>query len=299
MSQVLITGANGFLGKKIEDGLSKSGHTIVSLGQKSGHISVNLATNIPDFGEYSFELVVHAAGKAHVIPKTAKEAAEFFAVNVSGTKNLCEGLAKKPPKYFVFISTVAVYGKFEGVDISELNPLVGDTPYAKSKIEAEQFLMDWCQQQGVVLTIFRLPLIIGEEAPGNLGDMFKGIANGKYFRIGSGAAKKSMVMAHDIPVAIEQAMAMGGIYNLTDGYHPSFAELENAIAKQFNKKAIRSLPMWLAKLAGFVGDIFAFFPVNSLKLKKITSTLTFDDSKARKAFGWKPSLVLNNIKVNE
>ncbi len=294
--KILLTGASGFLGKVIKAELQKQNHEITTIGRDaSNDIKVDLASLQETLKD--FDWVVHAAGKAHIVPKTKAEADDFFTVNVQGTQNLCKALEANLPKAFVFISTVAVYGVEEGKMIEETHALDGTTPYAKSKIEAEQFLQNWCASNQVQLSIFRLPLIAGPNAPGNLGAMVKGIQSGKYFRIGKGDAKKSMVLASDVAAIIPKAATVGGVYNLTDGTHPSFKELEENFAQQLGGKKIKSIPMFIAKVAGWVGDIFSFFPVNSNKLKKITATLTFADQKAKGNLNWQPNKVLDKYKI--
>ena len=82
------------------------------------------------------------------------------------------------PKALVFISTVAVYGCEFGDLITEEHPLNGDTPYAKSKIMAEEYLSEWCKKHGVSLGILRPSLLAGKNAPGNLGAMVNGVRKG-------------------------------------------------------------------------------------------------------------------------
>lgn len=104
--------------------------------------------------------------------------------------NLLRGLEKnKLPKEFVFISSLAVYGKEEEVNINENYPLNAKDPYVLSKINSEKLIQDWCKKDNVICTILRLPLLVGESPPGNLGAMIK--ANkGYYFNIGGDKAKK-------------------------------------------------------------------------------------------------------------
>lgn len=138
----------------------------------------------------------------------------------------------------------------------------------------------------------------GENPPGNLGAMIEGIQKGYYFNIAGGTAKKSMVLATDVAKTILKVSAIGGIYNLTDGHHPSFAELSNSIAQQLDKPKPFNMPLWLARLIAKFGDVLGNkAPLNSDKLKKITSDLTFDDSKARNAFGWSPKKVIDGFRV--
>jgi nucleoside-diphosphate-sugar epimerase len=300
MATALITGGTGFLGRHIVEVLASAGWLCDTLGTTTANQLVcNLANTVPAI-QHAYELVVHAAGKAHSVPKTEAEGRDFFAVNLNGTKNLCDGLEKAGalPKALVFISTVAVYGCESGKNIAETHPLQGNTPYALSKIEAEQFLQQWCASQGIRLTILRLPLVAGYKPPGNLGTMVQGITNGRYFNIGGGLARKSMVMAADVGKAILQAWQIGGIYNLTDGVHPSFAALATTIARQLGKGAPRNLPARLAILLAKAGDLVGEkAPINTSRLQKILATLTFDDRRARSAFGWNPQPVTDNLRV--
>lgn len=295
----LLTGSNGFLGRVLESSLSN--YTVIhTLSKSSGEYNVNLETQIPIFNQ-QFDIVIHAAGKAHSIPKSIEDRDAFFSVNVQGTKNLLEGLENyKLPKSFVFISTVAVYGVSEGYLINEQSELNAIDPYGKSKLVAEELVLNWCKTYNIVCTILRLPLLVGSNPPGNLGSMINGLKSGLYFNIAGGKARKSMVLASDVSKYILKASEIGGIFNLTDGYHPSFFELSEILSRQLGKSRSKNLPFLLAKGLALTGDIFGEkAPLNSAKLHKITSDLTFDDSKAREAFGWHPTPVLEGFNISE
>ena len=289
---ILLTGFTGFLGKSILAASSKK-NTIYGLSRSSGDYQLILEEEIPIF-KIPFDLVIHAAGKAHSIPRTEAERKQFYNVNVEGTLNLLKGLdISGVPKQFVFISSVSVYGQESGIGINEEYKLDAKDAYGLSKIEAELMVQKWCNEHNVVCTILRLPLLVGKNPPGNLGAMIKGITKGYYFNIGGGKAKKSMVLADDVAEFIPIVANIGGVYNLTDGYHPSFFELSSAIARQIKKSAPMNMPLFIAKAIGFMGDFLGSkAPINSLKLKKITADLTFDDSKAR-SVGWQPRKVLD------
>lgn len=295
---ILFTGASGFLGNCIYPILSER-YDIETIGLSyKDTYNVNLAQETPSIFK-SYNIVLHAAGKAHFIPKTEIEKQLFFDVNLQGTKNLCLALEKSEiPKAFIYISTVSVYGIDFGENISEEHPLSGNTPYALSKIQAEYFLEEWCAKHNVILGIIRPSLIAGKNPTGNLGAMIKGIQSGRYFRIGDGKTKKSILMAEDIAVIIPKLAEVGGIYNLNDNYNPSFAELELLIANQLQKKLPVSIPYWCAKSIALFGDIIGNkFPLNSIKLDKIVKPLTFSNEKAKIKLNWQPMDVLNNFKI--
>lgn len=291
---ILITGSTGFLGGIIRNVLQNN-YSIFGLSRSNTEYNIQLQSNIPVFIE-DFNIVIHSAGKAHIIPKCDKENFNFFEVNVIGTQNLLKGIeqSKVLPKSFIFISTVAVYGVDQGENINENRPLLANDSYGKSKIQAEKLVLEWCQKNNVICTILRLPLLVGDNPPGNLGAMINGINKGYYFNIAQGGARKSMVLANDVANIVLKASEIGGIYNLTDGSHPSFYELSNAIARRNGKKRLFNIPFFIAKSIALVGDfVGSKFPLNSYKLKKITTDLTFDDTKARQVLGWKPTKVID------
>jgi nucleoside-diphosphate-sugar epimerase len=292
----LLTGATGFLGKSILKELENT-YDSICLSRTSGDYKIALEKEIPNFKQ-KFNLIIHAAGKAHAIPRTAVEKKQFHDVNVLGTLNLLKGLEKAGvPEQFVFISSVSVYGQQSGIYINEDHPLEAKDPYGLSKIEAEHLVLKWCEQHRVVCTILRLPLLVGKNPPGNLGAMVKAIDKGYYFNIGGGKAKKSMVLVGDVASFIPIVAVTGGIYNLTDGSHPSFEELSSTILIHRNRNKAYNLPLIIANLIGYVGDLLGDrAPLNSLKIKKITSDLTFDDSKVRQLFNWHPEAVVDYLK---
>lgn len=296
--KLLFTGASGFLGNSIRAFLEDV-YEVTTIGLTSeDDYSINIANEIPNLRE-RYSVVLHAAGKAHSIPKTETERQAFFDVNLQGTKNLCTALEKVGiPRAFVFISTVAVYGCDYGENITEKHPLRGSTPYAMSKRLAEEYLQKWCYEHNVILGIIRPSLIAGPNPPGNLGAMISGIRNGRYFGIAGSQARKSVLMVQDIAKLIPLLVEKGGIYNVCDSYQPTFRELETIICNQLDKPLPLSIPYWIAKCMALVGDCLGKkAPINSLKLKKITRSLTFSNEKAIRELGWKPTNVLENFRI--
>lgn len=291
--KILLTGSNGFLGNFILKNLTMF-FSVTTLSRSNSDLSCDLVENIPKLSK--FDIIIHVAGKAHLVSNSKKDDDIFYAINVNGTRNLLIGLdlSGNIPKSFIFVSSVSVYGLDEGDSVNENAPLQAKDPYGLSKIQAEQLVLDWCKKNEVICTILRLPLLVGENPPGNLGIMINGIKKGYYFNIARGLARKSMVLCDDVAKIILKASDIGGIYNLTDGYHPNFHELSNVIAKQYGKSNPFNLPFFIAKTIALFGDfVGGKFPLNSKKLRKITADLTFDDSKAREVLGWQPKRVID------
>ncbi len=291
---ILLTGSSGFLGRVLIKFLGQR-NAVKTLGRNSSNdINANLLDGI--YGLECFDCIIHAAGKAHLLPLSNEDRKVFWDVNVIGTQNLLTALDDHPPKRFVFISTVAVYGKTSGVLLDVKTQVLARDPYGQSKMQAEVEVLEWCQRHNVICTILRLPLVYGENPPGNLKSMIQGIKKGYYFNIAGGKAQKSMVRAEDVARFILPASEVGGIYHLTDGHHPSFYELSHSIGKSMGRNWIPNMPYWLAKIVAKIGDVVGpKFPLNSDKLLKITSELTFDDSLARAKFGWDPKPVVEPV----
>ena len=193
MKRYLLSGASGFFGKYIYKYISES-HIVETIGRhKDDNYYCDLSIDACLEINMKYDIVVHAAGMAHITPKTSNQKENFYKVNVGGTKLLLSALSKKPDS-FIFISTISVYGDVKK-DISyEDDALFGKCPYSKSKIQAERLVLDWGKKNNVKVSILRLPLIIGKNPPGNLGAMIKAVNRRYYFSIGKGNNKRSMVL---------------------------------------------------------------------------------------------------------
>jgi GlcNAc-P-P-Und epimerase len=298
MIKLLFTGGTGFLGKNTRPILDKM-YEVTTCGiSPDDMIKANFVTNVPELPE-RYDVVLHACGKAHVVPKTEAEKQAFFDVNYTGTIHLCDALEKVgAPKALVFISTVAVYGCEYGELITEEHPLEGDTPYAKSKIMAEEYLTKWCKDHVVVLGILRPSLLAGKGALGNLGAMVNGVKKGFYMNIAGGKVVKSILMAEDIANLLPLIAEKGGVYNVCDTFQPYFGQISESVAKQLGKRKPINISYWMAVFMAKAGDLLGSrAPINSYKLEKMTKSLTFSNEKARKELGWEPMDVLGNYKV--
>lgn len=297
--KLLFTGGTGFLGKNVMP-LLKDKYEVTTCGITSDDmINANLANEPPKLDQY-YDIVLHACGKAHVVPKTEEEKQAFFDINYKGTIHLCDALEiVGPPKALIFVSTIAVYGcENGGILISESYPLNGTTPYAKSKIMAEEYLTQWCKRHNVILGIIRPSLLAGKNAPGNLGAMVKGIEKGYYVNIGGGKVQKSIMMAEDIAILVPLLIEKGGIYNVCDDGQPTFGQISESVAHQLGKRKPLSIPLWIAKLLAVIGDCIGKKSLfNSYKLRKMTRSLTVSNEKIKRELGWKPMDVLENYKI--
>lgn len=295
--RIALTGSTGFLGRRLV--LALKDQDLFTIGRGKVDIFSNLDEPIANFPPV--DMIIHAAGKAHSIPASKMEELAFYHTNEGGTLNLLSSINTSDlPRHFVFVSTVAVYGLTYGENISESCDVLASDAYGRSKIAAEKLVIDWCEAHKVAYTILRLPLVVGHDhPPGNLKSMVRAIRKGIYFNVDGGKAKKSMVWVDDVANLIRRLPGTrSGIYNLTDGVHPSFAQLSHAIGINLGKK-IYNMPIAFAKGLAVIGNIVGrAFPLNSERLDKIISSLTFDDSLAKKELHWQPSSVINQLLIN-
>lgn len=298
MDKLLFTGASGFLGNNIRPLLEKA-YDVHTIGlADDDDIKIDMAREVPPINT-RYDIVLHAAGKAHTVPRTEAERQVFYDVNYQATVNLCRALEQVgAPRSLVFISTVAVYGCERGEGITEDHPLEGTTPYAVSKRMAEEYLTGWCGRHGVTLGILRPSLLAGHDAPGNLGAMVAGIRKGLYLNIAGGKVRKSILMAEDIARLLPLLAEKGGVYNVCDSYQPTFGELSASVARQLGRHRPFSLPYGLAWCLAKAGDLLGTrAPINSYKLGKMTRSLTFSNERARRELGWEPLDVLAHYRV--
>jgi nucleoside-diphosphate-sugar epimerase len=299
---ILLTGASGFIGSYIFDKLSKK-ESIFTIGRCNQSITCDLACNVPDLKDQYFDKVIHAAGYAHIGTDVPNYEKKMFDINLKGTHNLLKALSmlKVKPSEFIFFSTVAVYGCKSGHKITEEFELKATDPYGVSKIEAEKAIINWCNNNLVRYQILRIPLVIGKNPPGNLKKMIDGIKSGKYFSIGSGKARKSMVLLDDLAQLVSRPIKLSGVYNITDDYDPTFRELELIISENLAKK-IFTIPTNLIRFIGYLGDIMKFcgfkkVPLDTSLINKLTSDLTFSCDKAKIELNWQPHKVTSNFPI--
>jgi len=281
-AQVLVTGWNGFLGGYLCDAIVTNGGTLVRCGRvQESDVRCDLSETIPLLPD-TIDNVIHAAGLAHK-PSKESDRDSFQRGNVETTLNLLKALEQ-----------------LEGDQINEdaaTDPL---NEYGISKLDAEQLVWNWTRERNIDCYIFRLPLIVGRSAPGNLQQLIRSIRAGRFVLPGGGNARKSMVLAQDVAQWAADTNGASGIFNLTDQIDPSYLELCNAITAHYSLRSIPKIPEILMNVAGKIGDIGSALtkrplPYNSSIHQQLTKSLTFSSERAIK-FGWRPNSVIENSK---
>ena len=224
---VLVTGANGFIGKNILTHLMDAGFTIsaTDIGDKSAIQGVSYQkADITCLDELEEAVdrestVIHAAGLAHIFNDVHKKHELFRQINEIGAANVAAAAAKKGAKHFILISSVSVYGPFIHGLYAEDAPCQPVGPYAVSKYNAELRVAEIAEKTGMALTILRLATLYGEGDPGNVGRLIRTLDKGRFIWIGDGSNRKSLLYKGDAAracVAVASSPAAGiRIYNVS------------------------------------------------------------------------------------
>lgn len=253
-----ITGSSGFIGRKIVENLVKEGVKVIAL-QRSELFSQTIPSRRFDLSDLStinselldgVDVVIHTAALVHDSSATLSE---HEALNVDATSKLLSVSKECKVKKFIFISTVGVYGvSSDKSHISLLTPVNPQTPYAKAKYKSELELLANASRE-LKVSILRLPLIIGENAPGNFG-FLENIAKTNLPLPFSLATNKRSVISVDtvaklILEATQSLAAFEGLHLLAESPPVSTKELIVGLRKNYGKSAnLLPVPKIMMKL---------------------------------------------------
>ena len=217
--RIIVTGANGFIGREIVSELLKYDNFVFGIG-RTKKLQLNSSFKaesynfiISDITEKrslknlekleNIDAIIHCAGLAHQFGEIEKE--KFSRVNVSGTKNIVELAVKLKAAQFILISSTAVYGIKTDV-IDEDTVCEPETFYAESKLEAEKVCNEICRQNNLPLTILRLAPVIGENNAGNVARLVRAIDKRRFIWIGNGKNIKTLIYKTDVARAVPKIL---------------------------------------------------------------------------------------------
>lgn len=287
MKKILISGITGFVGSNLSPYLS-SNFVIKGLSRnesKGENIFSYSSLTVENLD--SFYAFIHLAGKAHDLKKVSSEE-EYFQVNLGLTETLFNKFIQSQCKVFIFMSSVkAVADSFEGIlDENAVPDPV--TPYGKSKLAAEQFLLSQDLPQNKKLYILRPGMIHGPHNKGNLNLLYSVVSKGIPYPLGSYINKRSFLTVSNLCFVIEKLLTQipeSGVFNVVDDHPISTQELVELIGEVTGKKArIYSVPKTLIKNLAIAGD-YLKLPLNSERLEKLTENFIISNHKCLQAIG--------------
>ena len=287
--KINIIGGSGFIGTCLTKHLLNTGYT-VKIADK------NKSQKYPNLWVYTDvreqETLEKALADSDVVINLAAEHRDdvtpkslYDDVNVKGAENVCNVSTKLGIKKIIFTSSVAVYG-FAPVGTDETGQINYFNDYGRTKWLAEEKYREWLMTDAEnSLTIIRPTVIFGEQNRGNVYNLLKQIASGKFQMVGNGKNVKSMAYVENVAAFIEYNInnASGKyLYNYID--KPDFNmntlvnEVNNTLGK--NKKYFH-WPFWLGYFGGLCFDLLSIIinkklPVSSIRVKKFCSNTMFE-----------------------
>lgn len=210
-------------------------------------------------------------------------------VNVQGAKNLSLVATKKNIKTIIFTSSVAIYG-FAPLGTDELGKVAPFNDYGRTKYEAEQIYKAWQAEDPLIrtLVIIRPTVVFGEQNRGNVYNLLRQIASGKFVMIGDGLNRKSMAYVGNVVAFIQYALTFKpGVhtYNYIDKPDFTMNELVSWVNKLLGKSTEIKfrLPYRLGLLIGKGFDLAAKvmdkkLPISTIRVKKFCSNSVYESA---------------------
>lgn len=288
--KLLVIGGSGFIGSRLCGILSKKCINFLIFDKNISQIfpersilgDITKGTFAKNsFDNFSAIINLAAEHKDNVYPISL-----YDEVNVNGARNICDFARTCNIKKIVFTSSVAVYG-FAPVGTDESGLISPFNDYGRTKWEAEQIYKEWQSEDPHqrVLVIVRPTVVFGEQNRGNVFNLLRQIASGKFVMIGNGLNRKSMAYVENVAAFLEYSLGFKPgvhIYNYID--KPDFTM--NSLVAHVNRLLGKSaeikfrLPFILGLLIGYCFDFVAKitgkkFPISAIRVKKFCANSVY------------------------
>ena len=292
MQKINVIGGSGFIGTRLVGRLRGKEQLSVQITDKAPSKEHPELVTLGDVR--SVEQLRASISSESVIVNLAAEHRDdvqplslYDEVNVGGAKNICAVAREKGVKNIIFTSTVAVYG-FAPIGTDESGKIAPFNDYGRSKYEAEQVFKSWQAEAPAErnLVIIRPTVVFGEQNRGNVYNLLRQIASGKFVMVGHGENRKSMAYVENIAAFIEYSISFKPgvhIFNFID--KPDFTMNSlvinvNRILSRPEKIGLR-LPFAIGYAIGKGFDLVAVltgkrFAISSIRVKKFCVNSVYD-----------------------
>lgn len=295
MSKVLITGATGFVGRRLCQMMAQRGINFTpAYRQELQHMPHGVVVGNIDGGTdwsgalQGVDVVIHLAARVHVMKdQSVDPLAEFREINVDATVNLARQAISHGVKRFVFISSVKVNGEetgrkpFSACDL----PAPSDS-YGVSKMEAEQALRDLAESSGLEVVIVRPPLVYGPGVRANFFRLMRLAKTGLPVPFGAVTNRRSLVALDNLVdfliTCSHHPRAAGRTFMVSDDHDVGIGELHGMLAALMGKRA-RSIAVPVgvfAKMATLFGKTAA--------ANRLVGSLQVDIALSKTVLDWAP-----------
>jgi nucleoside-diphosphate-sugar epimerase len=252
------------------------------------------------------QTVFHLAGKVHALSEMAQDGAEYFQINTEGTRHVLEAAKAAGVRRFVFFSTVKAMsrdGTTEAIDRdgasrpwTEADSLEPDTPYGRSKLEAEKLVLGGGYVPEPV--VLRLCMVYGAGAKGNMQKMLQAVSRNRFPPLPEVGNRRSMVHVEDVIQAAllagEKPQAVGEVFIVSDGRAYSTRQIYEWMCHALNRPCPRwTVPLWFLRGLGLTGDLIGRlrgrrFLFDSDTLAKLVGSAWFSSQKIESMLGFHP-----------
>ena len=291
--KVLVTGANGLVGRALCFALELSEHQVVRIVRKSttpweipvGDLNEN--TNWSEALGQGTDAVVHLAAQVPLNGAAAGVLADRYTqANTLGTTNLARQCAQHGVKRFIFVSTVKVMGEGKGEPYRYTDLAAPADAYAISKWEAEQTLWKIAAETGMEVVMLRPPLVYGPGVKGNFLRLMQAIDKRRPLPLGAIHNQRSLIYLGNLVDVIRLCLihpkAAGKAYLVSDGDDVSTPELVLRIAAALERRPfLLPVPVSWMRWAGRVLG-------KQAAVDRLLGSLCVDISPLREELGWTP-----------
>lgn len=296
--RVLVTGANGLVGRALCAVLDQADHQLIRAVRTSTtpwETPVGDLNESTDWGDAlgpGVDVLVHMAGQ---VPQDESEtvghANRYHQVNTAGTANLARQCARHGVKRFVFVSTVKVLGEGKSEPYRDTDLAVPADAYAISKWAAEQALWQVAAETGMEVVVLRPPLVYGPSVKGNFLRLMQAIDKRRPLPFGVIQNQRSLIylgnLVDAIRVCLTHPKAVGKAFLVCDGDDVSTPELIRRVATALGRKPLL-LPVpvsWMRWAGGLMGKKAA--------VDRLLGSLAVDMALIREDLGWNPPYTMH------
>jgi GlcNAc-P-P-Und epimerase len=304
-SYTLVLGGSGFIGTRLVSLLEdRSSPVCIGDIQKSEAFPEAWSYCDVTQGETLNQL---AAGASAIINLAAVHRddilplSRYHDVNVDGAVQVCQAARTAGVQKIVFTSSVAVYG-FQPRPVDEQGPFEPFNEYGKTKLEAESVYRAWAEEDpDRSLVIVRPTVVFGEGNRGNVYNLLRQIASGRFLMVGSGTNVKSMAYVGNVAAFLAHCLSFGpGIHisNYVDGPDLCTRELVKYIYSCLGKAdPVREIPKTAAAIVGHLFDVLGRisgrkYPISAIRVRKFCETTQFRADRVSE-WGFSPPFSLN------
>lgn len=212
--RILLTGATGFLGQRLQLGLAEAGHVVIPAVRLASGLQREIVV-----GEIGADTCWEHAlkGTDAVIHCAAVTSGQLREVNHFGSANLAAASAGRI-KRFLHVSTIKVLGETAALPLDETAPLRPADAYGRSKADGELAVASALAGSSTTLTILRPPLVYGRGQNGNFQKLAALVRRGIPLPLASIANRRSLIHVDNLSHAIITGLdAPPGVYHVSDG----------------------------------------------------------------------------------